>query len=238
MINKSKWINTLPDTSLKNDEEINKLDYEKWTNTVPKKNSYDSIKKYSLVSILFVSGLLLVSIVKNETRSLQKEINKLEVSINVINFNLEQAILDNEVITSPENISLLAREHLNKELIFYKRSQIKKLDSKNEKFTKINITKDGKTNKKKIGDLKKSLKLKISEKFNNEKNSIKKIYSDPKTIPKNVKKKITSKIQAKKDEIKSLYDQPQEVLASKRVTKWGAIQLVKAFIGIPIVPGR
>jgi len=238
MIDKSKWINTLPDSSFKNDEEINKLDFEKWTNTIPKKNSYNSIKKYSLLSVLFVSGLLLVSIVKNETRGLQKEINELEASISIINFNLEQAILDNEVITSPENISLLAKEHLDKELTSYKRSQIKKLDSKNTEFTAVNIIDDHKINEEKLNNLKKSIKSKISNKIDNKKNKIKKIYSDPKSIPKEVKKQIKTGIQEKKDEIKSIYHEPDEVLTVQRIGKWGAIQLVKAFIGMPIVPGR
>ena len=58
----------------------------------------------------------------------KKIINNLEASINVIKFNLDQAILDNEVITSPENISLLAKEYLNIDLVSYKISQIKQLN--------------------------------------------------------------------------------------------------------------
>ena len=38
----------------------------------------NSIQKYSLVTILFVIGLIFVSVIKNETRNLQKEIDKLE----------------------------------------------------------------------------------------------------------------------------------------------------------------
>ena len=53
---------------------------------------------------------------------------------------------------------------------------------------------------------------------------------------KNIQEK--SGIQEKKDEIKSIYDKPDEVLTVERIGKWGAIQLVKAFIGMPIVPGR
>ena len=64
---------------------------------IPKKNVNNSIKKYPLMAILFVCGLVFVSLVKNETRNLQREINNLEASINVIQFNLDQAVLDNEV---------------------------------------------------------------------------------------------------------------------------------------------
>ena len=78
--------------------------------------------EYSLITILFVSGLLLVSAIKNETRNLQREINILQASINEIKFNLDQALLDNEVMTSPENISKLANEYLEDDLKTYKKS--------------------------------------------------------------------------------------------------------------------
>ena len=65
-----------------------------------------------------------------------------------IKFNLKQAILDNEVITSPENISKLAKEYLNidldlliknlklKNLIIkvYGNLKMKKLDKKIKNF--------------------------------------------------------------------------------------------------------
>ena len=80
MINQDKWINSIPKINNKFDEKIKQLDSNRWVNTISKKttygskNSYGSVKKYSLTAILFVSGLLLVSAVKNETRNLQKEI--------------------------------------------------------------------------------------------------------------------------------------------------------------------
>ena len=104
--------------------------------------------------------------------------------------------------------------------------------------TKVNIIDDHKINEEKLNNLKKSIKSKISNKIDNKKNKIKKIYSDPKSIPKEVKKQIKTGIQEKKDEIKSIYHEPDEVLTVQRIGKWGAIQLVKAFIGMPIVPGR
>ena len=78
--------------------------------------------------MLFICWFIIVSVVKNETRNLEKEINNLRASNNVIKYNLDQAILDNEVITSPENISKLAKEYLNKNFVSYKKSQIKKLE--------------------------------------------------------------------------------------------------------------
>jgi hypothetical protein len=71
---------------------------------------------------------MIVSAVKNETRNLQKEINNLQASINITQFNLDRATLDNEVLTSPENISRLAKEYLYSDFRVYKKSQIKNLD--------------------------------------------------------------------------------------------------------------
>ena len=101
-------------------KKANQVDCYRWVNTIPKKDTFNNVAtynnpawKYSLVVVLFVCGLLFVSAVKNKTRNLEKEINSLRASNNVTKFNLDQAILDNEVITSPENISLLAKEYLN-----------------------------------------------------------------------------------------------------------------------------
>ena len=113
MINQHKWINSLPKTNIKFNEEENQADHSRWLNTIPQKNTYNSTAnstanrtawKYSLGAVLFVCGLLFVSALKNETRNLEKEINSLIASINVIKFNLNQTILDNEVITSLSKI--------------------------------------------------------------------------------------------------------------------------------------
>ena len=135
MINRDKWIGSLPNVNTEFNKTTNQLDHDRWINTIPKKNTYSSVnkntygsvKKYSLIVTLFVCGLLFVSAIKNETRNLQKEINNLETSINLIKFNLDQAFLDNEVITSPENISRLAKEYLNINFVSYKKNQIKRL---------------------------------------------------------------------------------------------------------------
>ena len=145
MINQDKWIGSIPKKIIKFNEEANQVDYYRWVNTIPKKDTYNNVAthnnvewKYSLVVVLFVCGLLFVSAVKNKTRNLEKEINSLRASNNVIKFNLDQAILDNEVITSPENISKLAQEYLNNNLIYYKKSQIKNLNEENKIIKKAN----------------------------------------------------------------------------------------------------
>ena len=143
MINQDKWLNSLNIVK----ENPNLINHRIWTNTIPKANTipkkkkFNSVKKYSLIVTLFVCGLLFVSVIKNETRNLQKEINNLETSVDIIKFNLNQAILDNEVITSPENISLLAIKYLHSDLVPYEMSQIKSLNDKNEILKYILIEK-------------------------------------------------------------------------------------------------
>ena len=245
MINQDKWISSLRKTNIKFDEKIIQVDHHRWENTIPKKDTFNTVKKYSfntvknysLMTILFVCGLLIVSAVKNETRNLEKEINNLRASNNVIKFNLDQAILDNEVITSPENIARLAKEYLNTDFIFYKKSQIKHIDEHAETFTK---TKNAKMEKKN-NNLKENIKLEITKKIEKKKTEIRKLqelYSNPETIPGEVKTQVAIKIEEKKDELKNLYSSPRETITFKKVQKWAAVQVVKVFLGMPIIPGK
>ena len=251
MINQDKWISSLPKTTSRFVTTTNQLDHDRWINSIPKKNVHTSVKKYSLkkyslkkyslMAILFVCGLLFVSVVKNETRGLQKIINNLEASVNVIKFNLDQAILDNEVITSPDNISLLAKEYLNIDLVSYKKSQIKKLGDENEKFTKVNKIKKEKINKKKIKNLSDSIKTQVAKKIEIKKTEMRKLqelYYNPKSIPKEIKTQLAVQIEEKKNEIRNIYSAPKDIFTLERVGRWSLIQIVKLFLGMPIIPGR
>ena len=247
MINRNKWISSLPNINTEFGKITNQLDHDRWINTIPKKNTcpkkntYSSVKKYSVIATLFVCGLLFVSAIKNETRNLQKEINNLEASINVVKFNLDQAILDNEVIISPENISLLAEEYLSIDLVSYKRSQIKQLNDANKKFTKVNKMKKEKINKKKIKNLSANIKSKVTKGIKKKKTEITKLqelYSNPKSIPNEVKTQVAKQIKEKKVELKNIYDSPKDIITFEKVGKWSVVQVVKAFLGMPVIPGR
>ncbi len=241
MINQEKWIESLPKNKSTIDLELNKLDYTRWTNTISKKNNSISIKKYTLVSIFFICGLLLVSAVKNETRNLQKEINKLDASINAIKFNLQQALLDNEVITSPQNISILASEYLDSDLVNYKRSQILSLKDDQEIQKIAKATNTSKKNSNKTKNISQSVKLKVEEKIKKKKAELKKLeemYKNPEELPKELKTQVANKIRKTKNEIKNMYNSPGDLLTLEKVGKWGAVQVVKVFLGMPVVPGR
>ena len=237
MINQDKWLDSISKTIIKFNEEENQVDHYRWVNTIPKKNTYNSVKKYSLITIMFVCGLLFVSFVKNQTRNLEKEINYLKASISLIEFNLSQAILDNEVITSPENISKLAKEYLNGDLTFYKKSQIKNLNSNNQSLEERNI----KNKRKILNNFPENVKNQITMKIKKKKEEIKKLqelYNDPKSIPGEIKTKVAKQIQEKKFELKSLYKSPKDTITLGRVGKWGMVQVVKVVLGMPIIPGR
>jgi len=204
---------------------------EKFIDTIPEKQKYNSVKKYSFMIAFFICGFLLVSIVKNETRILQKEINNLRTSINLINFNLNEAILDNEVIKSPENISYLANKYLNEDLTFYERSQIKK----------INESGDEKIDKKEKKKLSNKIKINVEKRIEQKKVELAKLqemYSNPEAIPGEVKSRIVKQLEEKKAELENIYNSPKDAISLKKIGKWGVIQVVKAFLGMPIVPGR
>ena len=40
MINKDKWINSLPNANPKQNEELLQIDHNKWVDTIPKKSNY------------------------------------------------------------------------------------------------------------------------------------------------------------------------------------------------------
>ena len=241
MINQDKWLNSLPKNKNITNDKIEQLDPNRWVNTISKNNTYNPIQKYSLMVILFVSSLFLISIVKNETRNLQKEINNLEASIKKINYNLGQAILDNEVITSPENISQLAKEYLDINLVAYKKSQILNLSDKNKNFAKVNNTIKKISNKEKIKNLQQSVKNEVAMRIKKKKTEIKKLqelYEKPEEIPKKIKTQVAKQIKEKKIELENIYNKPKSIFTFERVGKWTIIQVVKLFLGIPVIPGR
>ena len=246
MINQDKWLDSISKTIIKFNEEENQVDHYRWVNTIPKKNTYkivgnNVVGKYSLMTVLFVCGLLLVSIVKNKTRNLEKEINNLRAYNNVTKFNLDQAILDNEVITSPENISRLAKEYLSTDFISYKKSQIRQLDDDTKVISEVNKKNNNLSTKTKNINLSKKIKLGIEKKIEKKKTEIRKLqelYSKPRSIPGEIKTQVANKIKKKKKELKSLYTSPKETVNLNKATKWVAVQVVKIVLGVPIVPGK
>ena len=253
----NRWINTLPFTNKESNQEKYKLDSNRWINTIsvpvkdenililsntinskPKSNTG---KKYSLIICGFVVGLILVSIIKNETRNLQKEISDLYASINTFKLDLHQSTLEHEFITSPENISRLASEYLESDFDYYKKSQIRQFKENIKTSAKLEEKKDKKNLKVKNKLKTEKIKMKVAKKIERTKTELKKLqelYSHPEKVPGLVRYEVAKKIEAKKNELEELYSDPYGVIKSKKLQKWAGLQIVKVFLGIPIVPGR
>ena len=251
----SRWVNTIPFIGAKSNQEKYKLDSNKWVNTLPSKDDNTLIlsntinsnpksssgKKYSLIIIVFIVGLILVSVIKNGTRNLQKEISNLQASINTLKLDLHQTVLEHEVITSPENISRLAKEYLKSDFAFYKKSQIKQLNEKEKTLAKLEEKKDKKTFKKKSKVKTDEIKLRIVKKIETTKTELRKLqelYSEPERLPGVVKLKVAKTIEIKKNALKEFSSDPYSVFKSKKARNWAGLQIVKIFLGIPIMPGR
>ena len=222
------WVSTLH--NLENHNQDHKLDPNIWVNTLPKKKNNNQIIKYGLLSVIFIVGLVLVSSIKNETRNLQKKIDNLRTSVNSLKFDLHQATLDHEVITSPQNISKLAKAFLDYDLSPYKKSQIKKITDTEARIINIKKVQNKSDKPTKVAKIISKTKVEIKKLQN--------LYSNPKKIPGEIKIKIAKKIEQKKNILQQLYDSPGKVITKERVVNWSAIQLVKVFLGIPIIPGK
>lgn len=217
------WINEI--------STVENINNENYINNKNKKSS----KKYFIVTAFFTIGLVLVSIVKNETRKLQAEINDLLAKKNNIELELYRTNLDYEVITSPQNISRLANEYLDKKFYTYSKSQIINLNKKLNHNQKQIETKQIEQNKKHI------IKMKVAKKIEEKKNELKvlkKKLSEPEKIPSELKGKIAKKIELTKYEIEKLYQDPKGTIQSKRAQNWAIFQLAKVFLGFPVIPGK
>ena len=79
-----------------------------------------------LILVTLISGLIFTSLIKNKTRLLEKELLYLDNEINSLNFNLNEASLDFQYLSTPKHISFLAKDFLDENFSYYKESQIQK----------------------------------------------------------------------------------------------------------------
>ena len=216
------WLDTLPNIKKTNREENYNLDSERWVNTLPAKKTKNRIRGYLITVTFIVFGLILVPVIKNKTRSLQKEINKLHVSINEIKSDLHKAELDYEVITSPKNISNLAKEYLESDLVHYNKSQIKEIGEEDNLYTKLQVIENGNKIEKITNKAKKSIKKKI-EKQKAELKKLEDIYANPSSLPKEVKLQIAQRIENTKKKISDLKESPKDIFTPSKIAKWKGI---------------
>ena len=63
------------------------------------------------------------------------------------------------------------------------------------------------------------------------------MYAKPKELTHYLKSKTNKKLKNSKEKLKNAYENPN-VLVSGKAQRWAAFQVVKAFLGMPIIPGR
>ena len=86
-----------------------------------------------------------------------------------------------------------------------------------------------------------NIKTQVAKRVEKKKTEIRKLqelYYNPQSIPKEIKTQVAIKIKEKKDELKNIYSEPTDIFTLERVGRWSVVQVVKLFLGMPIIPGR
>ncbi|MAH02941.1 MAG: hypothetical protein CMI70_04085 [Candidatus Pelagibacter sp.] len=165
-----------------------------------------------LILITLISGLIFTSLIKNKTRLLEKELLYLDNEINVLSTELGEASLDFHYLTTPERISLLAKNFLNENFMYYKESQIKKSIKLGKDLVILTKPRNNHTFSKLS-----------TRKFANKKTSIiEEIDSEELLTAKRIDNRNPQK--------------SKKIISSKKVQQWAGIQIIKAFLGIPTIP--
>ena len=64
------------------------------------------------------------------------------------------------------------------------------------------------------------------------------MYSEPEKLPEEIKITVAKRIENTKSDLKKLYSDPKGSIMSAKTQKWVVMQVVKVFLGIPIIPGK
>jgi hypothetical protein len=165
-----------------------------------------------LIPITLISGLIFTSLIKNKTRLIEKELLYLDNEINILSSDLSEASLDFHYLTTPERISLLAKNFLDENFMYYKEYQIKKSFKPEKDLAILKKLKNNYT----------FSQLSTSE-FTNKKTNVTKETNNGQLL---IAKRIDNKNPQKSEKIAS----------SKKVQQWVGIQIIKALLGIPTMP--
>ena len=214
-----------------------------------------------LILTTLISGLIFTSLVKNKARLLEKELLYLDNEINSLNFNLNEAGLDFEYLTTPKHISFLVKNFLDENFSYYKESQIKK-SIKPEKdlailkklkndntFTQLSTEKsvNKKSNVAKEIDNRqllatKNIEAQITEDaFTGEETIkylaiLKKLKNNNTVSQLSTEKSINKKSKVAKEIDNRQLQESKKISVSKKVHNWAGLQIIKSFLGIPFIP--
>jgi len=214
-----------------------------------------------LILTTLISGLIFTSLVKNKTRLLEKELLYLDNEINSLNFNLNEASLDYEYLTTPKHISFLVKNFLDENFSYYKESQIKK-SIKPEKdlailkklkndntFTQLSTEKsvNKKSNVAKEIDNRrllatKNIETQITEDaFTGEETIkylaiLKKLKNNNPVSRLNTEESINKKSNVAKEIDNRHLQGSKKISVSKKVHNWAGLQIIKSLLAIPSIP--
>ena len=214
-----------------------------------------------LILITLISGLIFTSLIKNKTRLLEKELLYLDNEINSLNFNLNEASLDFEYLTTPKRISFLVKNFLDEYFSYYKESQIKK-SIKPEKdlailkklkndntFTQLSTEKsvNKKSNVAKEIDNRqllatKNIEIQITEDaFTGEETIkylaiLKKLKNNNTVSQLSTEESINKKSNVAKEIDNRQLQESKKISVSKKVHNWAGLQIIKSLLAIPSIP--
>ena len=63
-------------------------------------------------------------------------------------------------------------------------------------------------------------------------------YGSNLEIQKEIVKFYATKIEEEKVKLKNIYNSPKDIMTFEKIGKWSMVQVVKAFLGMPVIPGR
>ena len=84
--------------------------------------------KNIILFLVFIFFLIFTSLVKNNTRSIEKNLLTLRYDILKLNSQIEEAKLELEYLTTPENIKVLSENYFDDDFQYYNMSDIKVLN--------------------------------------------------------------------------------------------------------------
>ena len=86
------------------------------------------MKKYIFLISFFIFGIFFISIIKNETREIEKNIKNINIQIFNLNAELYEARLDYNYLSSAANLSILSEKIFKDKLNFYDTKQFSYID--------------------------------------------------------------------------------------------------------------
>lgn len=84
--------------------------------------------KNIILFIIFIFCIIFTSLIKNNTRSIEKKIILLKDDILLLRVKLNEAKLEHNYLTTPESIKILSSNYLEEDFSNYKKKNIENLN--------------------------------------------------------------------------------------------------------------